>query len=177
MDEKKDKQEGVPLVGLVSKVKEISGTMPIIKKLFSKQVELESYMRHFMDYNQGQFLTVDHVDVKDQRLRDDVMKMVIERVDKHTKAVDEKMKIFAIEEDVTERLEFKSNKYDYGEVKRQIAGLLTSLNPLLQGHKQFTLEKFIEQVNKMEINELNAREFDRQISVLKSSITDQAFIQ
>ena len=101
-------------------------------------------MRHFMDYNQGQFLTVDHVDVKDQRLRDDVMKMVIERVDKHTKAVDEKMKIFAIEEDVTERLEFKSNKYDYGEVKRQIAGLLTSLNPLLQGHKQFTLEKFIE---------------------------------
>ena len=60
-----------------------------------------------------------------------------------------------------ERLDKKASVYRYGETMREFADIKLSLNPLID--KKSTLERFIAQVNKAEINELNAKDFNMKI--------------
>ena len=72
--------------------------------------------------------------------------------------IDDKIKVFALESEVKERLESKCTKYDYGALMLQFVDIKTSLQPLIE--KKSTLEKFIEQVNKHAINVTNAKDFN-----------------
>lgn len=47
LDNQKIKQEGVPLSGLIAKVKEVAGLMPILKKVNSKQIYMEMNLTRF----------------------------------------------------------------------------------------------------------------------------------
>ena len=51
-----------------------------------------------------------------------------------------------------------SSKYDYGTLFKEILDFKISLNPLIE--KKYTLKKFIDQVNKSEINDINAKDFN-----------------
>ena len=69
------------------------------------------------------------------------------------------------------RLETKSSKYDYGSLMHQFIDIRNSLNPLIE--KKETLEKFISQVNKHEINEINAKDFNQKIEQLNYKIKER----
>ena len=71
-----------------------------------------------------------------------------------------------------ERLEKKASVYRYGETMREFADIRLSLNPLID--KKSTLERFIGQVNKAEINELNAKDFNMKIEQMNFRIKDAA---
>ena len=40
--------DGIPLSGLIEKVKEVAGLMPILKKVYSKQIDMEMGIHQFM---------------------------------------------------------------------------------------------------------------------------------
>ena len=83
---------------------------------------------------------------------------MMDRLKAHTEEIDEKLKKFAIESDVAARLDKKSSAYDYGTLFKEIADFRLSLGPLIE--KSYTLKKFIDQVTKYEINELNEKDFN-----------------
>ena len=84
--------------------------------------------------------------------------------------MNDKLTTFAIEEEVKKRLEFKSSKHDYGSLFKEIAGLKHSMAPLID--KSPFLYRFVEQVNKMEILELNAKEFNQRVEQLNYKLRD-----
>ena len=43
LDQAEEKQEGIPLSGLISKVKEVAGLIPILKKIQNRQIEQDIF--------------------------------------------------------------------------------------------------------------------------------------
>ena len=91
-------------------------------------------------------------------------------IEKQDAKVDERLKVLAVESEVQKRLDAKSSKYDYGSLMHQFIDIRSSLNPLIE--KKSTLEKFIHQVNKQEMNEINAKDFTQKIEQLNFKIKD-----
>lgn len=56
LGQQRAKQEGIPMSGLVSKLKDVSGLMPVLKRVVEKQVEIELILNRFME-NSKDFLT------------------------------------------------------------------------------------------------------------------------
>ena len=97
--------------------------------------------------------------------------MIYTRKLKHSsKKINEKMGKFAIETEVQRRLDLKSSKLDYGTIFKDLAELKVSLSPLTD--KAVFLPKFVYQVNKMEIHELNSKEFNQKVEQLNYKLRD-----
>ena len=55
--------DAVPLAGLIDKVKEVAGLMPILKKVNARQVNLEMEINRFISRSEEEFLYKDQLTV------------------------------------------------------------------------------------------------------------------
>ena len=55
--------DAVPLAGLIDKVKEVAGLMPILKKVNTRQVNLEMEINRFISRSEEEFLYKDQLTV------------------------------------------------------------------------------------------------------------------
>ena len=60
----------------------------------------------------------------------------------HEKKIEERMKPYAIEESVVERLKMKASSHDYGTIYKDIQDFRLSLGPLIE--RGWMLRKFID---------------------------------
>ena len=111
LDDKQIKQEGVPLSGLVTRVKEVSGLMPILKKVYSKQIEMEMIQHRFMAACDDNYLYKEQLDVDFGSFQAMIMKMVKDHLDENRRLVNERLSICPTEESVKNRLMRKANDW------------------------------------------------------------------
>ena len=86
MEHLRPKQDDVTLLGLVTKVKEISGLMPVLKQVVSQQIDINCRMDRVDEISQH-FLTQVNLDVEWQRQQSAVHKLVKERLEKQDEAL------------------------------------------------------------------------------------------
>ena len=141
LENQKLKQDGIPLTGLIGKLKEVSGLMPILKKVYSKQIEMEMDVHRFMAACEDNFLYKEQLDVDFGSNQKEIMAMVKERLDEHLKIVEERIMICPTDASVIERLKQKASTNEYGGLCKSIAELRGNLAPLID--KGYVLKRFI----------------------------------
>ena len=157
------------MAGLSMRLKEVSGLMPVLRQVVDKQIDIDIKMNRLMEVS-DEFLTQVNLDVEWQRFQNKVTDLVKERLDEQEKKLTESLKAFALKSEVEERLSKKASSYDYGNLYRDVLDLRLSLNPLIE--RKHTLEKFIAQVVKAEINEVNAKELNQKLEQVNFRITE-----
>ena len=85
LEDKRMKQEGIPLVGLISKVKEISGLMPILKKIMNRQIEQEMFLGRWEQELQSKYLLKTQMTVDFSAFEQEVETRVKNRLDIYDK--------------------------------------------------------------------------------------------
>ena len=118
----------------------------------------------------GQFLTQMNLDVEWNRWKNITTDLVIERLKTQDENLEKRLAAFALEADVQKHLETKSSKYDYGSLFKEIAGFKVSLAPLISN--EHTLKAFVDQVVKKESIEINTKDYNQKIDLIKSHIKE-----
>ena len=141
LETQKNKQDGIPLANLVDKVREVAGLMPILKKVFKKQIDLELGVENFMATCRDEFLYQDQQTVWFSEFRRDITGMVQDFLKDCETRVNDRLAICPTEDSVAKRLKIKATSADYGELVREFRQLQRDLNPLIE--KGHTLYRFI----------------------------------
>ena len=123
LDDKKLKQSGIPLMGLVEQLREVTGLMPILKRVYSKQIEMEMIQHRFMAACDDNYLYKEQRDVDFGDFQNMIMKTVQERCNENLKKVHEQLSICAEEKSVVDRLKEKASIYQCGEIWKELRGL------------------------------------------------------
>ena len=145
------------LTQLIEKMKELAGLKPLLKKVWNKHFEIEMDIDHIRRRSED-FMTDLNLNVQWGIFTKEMRDLVKELHQEQDTKFDDKIKILAVESEVQKRLDAKCTKYDYGAIMLQFLDIKNSLQPLIE--KKETLDKFISQVNKHEINEINAKDFN-----------------
>lgn len=135
--------------------------MPILKKVFSKQVELDMNVGRFMIEFPKQCPTLVDLDVQWQRFLNECMDDVTERLKKQSKMVEDKINKCPTEEWIEDRLRVKASTGDYGSLAKDIRDLRIALDPLIE--KNLTLRRFIDKVEMFEMNEIKEKDLNQKI--------------
>ena len=114
------------LTQLIEKMKELAGLKPLLKKVWNKHFEIEMDIDHIRRRSED-FMTDLNLNVQwgifTKEMRDLVKELHLNQDAK----IDDKIKVFALESEVKERLESKCTKYDYGALMLQFVDIKTSL--------------------------------------------------
>lgn len=94
-----------------------------------------------------------------------VEERVKDRLDKYDKILEEKLSKYAIEKDVTLQLSRKASSHEYGFMKKEIADLRVSLDPLID--RKAILRSLIDKVIAYDIKTTTEKEFMLQMDKLE----------
>ena len=143
--------DAVPLAGLIDKVKEVAGLMPILKKVNARQVNLEMEINRFISRSEEEFLYKDQLTVDFGEFQRDIVGMVQEFLNNFQEDIKKEISNYATEESVVKRLAAKATSSEYGAMLRDFRGIQYDLNPLLD--RKRVLTEFIRKVQNFEDEE------------------------
>lgn len=170
MEEQRMKQDAIPLTGLISKVKEISGLMPVVKKVFNRVCDHELQVNRMLDRLANEMVSETQLETEWQNFLNECMNMVKARLADHDKKIEDKLKILPTEESVAERLDKKASKVDYGNLYKEIADFRLSLGPLIE--RSWTLRRFVDQVVSYEQKEVNTKDINQKMEQMSYRIKE-----
>ena len=89
LEEAKAKQEGIPLSGLIERVREISGLMPILKKIQNRQLEQDMFFLRWEQELEDKYLLKTQMDVDFSAFEQLVESRVKNRLDAYDMRVEQ----------------------------------------------------------------------------------------